>query len=114
MCSTDTSKALVRDRLALQSEGPIMVRYLKSWAMWAITFLCACSSSVPTLPVQRAEVLGSAPTVLVIRPGGYKPVDLTREELQQGMRMLYANGPLPGLPKSGKPRLILASADPAQ
>jgi len=81
--------------------------------VWVVTFLCACSASVPTLPVQQREVLRSAPTVLVIRPHGYKPVDLTREELQQGMRMLYANGPLPGLPKGGKPRLLLASADPA-
>jgi hypothetical protein len=76
-------------------------------ALWLITFLCACSAAVPVLPVQQ-------PGVLVVRPGGYKPVDLSRDELKQGMRMLYANGPLPGLPKHGKPRFILASTDPTE
>jgi len=52
--------------------------------------------------------------VLVLRPGGYRPVDLTPEELKQGMRMLYAHGPLPGLPKDGKPRFIPASANAAE
>src|SRR5205823_3302041 len=47
-------------------------------------------------------------------PGGYQPVQLTREELKQGMRMLYANGPLPGAPKGGKLRFILAGMDAAQ
>jgi len=91
-----------------------MTRSLRAWATWAISFLCACSAAVPALPVQQPETLETRPTVLVIRPGGYQPVDLSREELKQGMRMLYANGPLPGLPKGGKLRLILASADPAQ
>jgi hypothetical protein len=92
----------------------VMTRFLRAWATWAICFLCACSAAVPALPVPQPETLGAGPTVLVIHPGGYQPVDLSREEFKQGMRMLYANGPLPGLPKGGKPRLILASADPVQ
>jgi hypothetical protein len=84
----------------------------KPKAVWVVALLCACSTTVPGLPVQQRSA--SAPSVLVIRPGGYKPVDLSREELQQGMRMLYANGPLPGLPKNGRPRFILAGDDPMQ
>jgi len=83
-------------------------------ATWMVSFLCACSAAVPKLPVQQPEAFEASTRVLVIRPGGYKPVDLSREEFKQGMRMLYANGPLPGLPKGGKPRLVLASADPVQ
>jgi hypothetical protein len=41
-------------------------------------------------------------------------VDLSREEFRLGMRMLYAHGPLPGVPKGRAPRFILASADAAQ
>jgi hypothetical protein len=52
--------------------------------------------------------------VLVIRPGSYKPIKLTAEELKQAMRILYAQGPLPGAPKGGRLRLILTSADPSQ
>ncbi|HYV47353.1 MAG TPA: HNH endonuclease [Myxococcaceae bacterium] len=89
-----------------------MLGWPKTMAVWVVTFLCACSTAIPGLPVQQRRV--SAPSVLVIRPGGYKPVDLSREELQQGMRMLYANGPLPGLPKNGRPRFILAGDDPMQ
>jgi len=91
-----------------------MVQSVRAWVMWAVTFLCACSASVPALPLQQPEALGSSPTVLVIHPGGYKPVDITHEELKRGMWMLYANGPLPGLPKREKPRFAFASADPVQ
>src|SRR5256885_746828 len=87
-----------------------MRRHAKFGVAWAIIFLSACSSAMPALPVQQRE----ATWVLVIHPGGYKPVDLTREDLQQGMRMLYANGSLPGLPKGGKPRFHLVSDDLTQ
>jgi HNH/ENDO VII superfamily nuclease len=83
-----------------------MRRHAMSWVAWTITFLCACSASIPALPVQPRDASG--PVVLVIHPGGYKPVDLTREELQQGVRMLYANGPLPGLPKNARSRFLFA------
>lgn len=89
-----------------------MARHLKAWALWALSFLCACSTAIPTFPVQRPDAPRN--TVLLVRPSGYQPVQLTREELQQGMRMLFSNGPLPGVPRGGVPRFILASADPAQ
>src|SRR4051794_22795085 len=83
-----------------------MATSFRAWAVWAITFLCACAVAVPPLPVGVER-----PAVLIIHPGGYKPVELTTEELQQGIRLLYANGPLPGLPKHGKPRFILTNAN---
>src|SRR5262249_2293548 len=104
----------VRNSWVHQSDNAVMIGPLKAWAMWTVTFLCACSVSVPLLPVQKLEVLGTEPAGLVIRPRGYQPVQLTAEELQQGMRMLYANGPLPGAPKVGRLRLILTSTDPSQ
>src|SRR5256885_9086789 len=88
-----------------------MVRHTSNWACWTITFLCACSATVPPLPVQKLDT--TRPAVLVIHPAGDKPVQLSSEELKQGMRMLFARGPLPGAPKGVKPRFILMSADPA-
>jgi hypothetical protein len=95
-------------------EKPSMPKPGQAMTMWVVSFLCACSAAVPALPVQQPEALGVSSTVLVIRPGGDKPVNLSREEFKQGMRMLYANGPLPGMPRDGRPRFILASADQVQ
>lgn len=83
----------------------------RRWLAWAVTFFCACSAAVPALPVRKA---GPEPAVLVIRPSGYQPIELSREEYKQGMRMLWAHGPLPGVPRGGAPLLVLTSADQAQ
>src|SRR4051812_21738496 len=87
-------------------------RYFKAWMMWAVTFLCACSVAVPALPVQELQAPTPAPGVLVIRPTGDQPIQLTRDEFEQGMRMLWRQGSPPGAPKGGHPRFMLASSDP--
>src|SRR6478752_3937456 len=82
------------------------------WAAWGLTFFCACSAAVPRLAARGSEAVG--PAVLVIRPGGYRPVELSREEFREGMRRLASAGPLPGAPRRGSPRFVLVSADPGQ
>jgi hypothetical protein len=74
-----------------------------------VTFLCACAAAVPELPVREKGA-----DVLVVRPAGYQPVALSRDELRDGMRMLFSRGPLPGMPRGEAPRFSLASADPWQ
>lgn len=84
-----------------------MVRTLKAWAMWGVTFLCACSSAVPAIR--------TAGTVVVLRPGNYRPVELTAGEFQDGMRMVMSRGQFPGLPRPvQEPQLVLAAVDPVQ
>ncbi|HVE81624.1 MAG TPA: hypothetical protein VND93_02205, partial [Myxococcales bacterium] len=68
-----------------------MLRSLKVWLKWMLLFLCACSAAVPGLPERRKDA-----DAVVVRPAGYQPVPLSREEFQEGMRKLFSRGPLPG------------------
>jgi hypothetical protein len=77
-----------------------------AWTGWTITFLCACTTAVP-----RFEAEGHQPKVIVVRPAGYRPVELSDRELKEGMRMLWSRGPLPGAPRPEQPRFRLAKGD---
>lgn len=85
-----------------------MVRSVMGWAGWLVTFLCACTAAVPSI---RAP---TRPELLVLRPGNYRPVELSPQELQGGMRMLMGHGRLPGAPRPAPPRLIAVNVDPVQ
>ncbi|HEU5153453.1 MAG TPA: hypothetical protein VFU03_01850 [Gemmatimonadales bacterium] len=86
-----------------------MVRQMLASIRWGVAFLCSCSAAVPSLPVQQKDA-----NVLVVRPAGYQPVQISPEEYRDGMRMLCSRGPLPGVPRRDSLRFVLASADPCQ
>lgn len=80
-----------------------------SWTGWLAALLCACTTAAPTREVQRRDS-----AILVLHPGGYRPVELSPEEFRDGMRMLFARGPLPGAARPQPRQYLLASADPEQ
>lgn len=77
-----------------------------AWAGWTLTFVCACTTAVPRIEAEHHQ-----PTLVVVRPAGYRPVQLSDQEFRDGMRMLWSRGPLPGAARPDQPRFRLANAD---